>query len=103
MDKNEIAEKLIDAIAKGQEASGRPPGAINCASKPIDDISGFDSLTGVEAVVLLFKSLGCKPPVKNLFYSKEENRALTIEEISDNIYRFCLETKEVLPQLKWDD
>lgn len=97
MDKNKIAERLICAIAKGQEASGGRPGAINRATKPIDEISGFDSLTGVEAIAIVFNSLGCKPPVENLFFSKEESRALTIEEISDNIYRICLESQHVLP------
>ncbi len=94
MDKNEVTEKLIRAIAEVQEMSGRPFEAINSATKPVGGIQGFDSLNGVEAAVILSESLGCELPAETLFVSKKGKRSLSIAEISADISRIIKEEKD---------
>ena len=94
MKKHEITEKLIRAIKIVQKESGRPWQEIDSDTTPFGGVLGFDSLNGLEVAVDLSESLDCELQVENLFFSREENRALTIAEISDNIYSTCQETKD---------
>lgn len=94
MDKSEVTEKLIHAIAEVQKMSGRPSEMIDPATKPIGGIQGFDSLNGVEAAVILSESLGCELPAETLFVSREGKRALSIAEISADVSRIIKEEKD---------
>lgn len=94
MKKNEITKELIHAIKEVQKKSGRPWQEIGSDTKPFGGVLGFDSLNGLEVAADLSESLDCELPVENLFFSREENRALTVSEISDYIYRTCLEAKD---------
>ena len=94
MEKSEITKEFIRAITKVQNESGRPLGVIDSATKLVEDIQGFDSINGIEAVVILFKSLGCKPPAEIPFVSKDGKRSLSIAEISNNIFRFIRGEKD---------
>ncbi len=84
MDKSEVMGKVIDAIRQVQEVSGRPVGGIGPGTRPIRDMAGFDSLSGVEATVILSESLGHDiPDGDNPFVSKDGCRALSVSEITD--------------------
>ena len=86
MDKNEVTEKLIDAVRQVQGASGRPVGDVGLGTWPIRDLPGFDSLSGVEATVILSESLGYDiPDDHDPFISNDGRRALSIGEITDNL------------------
>lgn len=95
MNKEEVTAKVVDAVAQVQEASGQPSGHIDANVCPITDLDGFDSLSGLEATVLLSESLGHELPNDyNPFVSKDGRRALTIEEIADNLCSIlAVETK----------
>ncbi len=95
MDKSEVMGKVIDAVTQVQEASGRPVGNIGPGTRPIRDVSGFDSLSGVEATVILSESLGQDLPGDcNPFVSKDGRRPLSVSEITDNLCEIIgVETK----------
>ena len=53
---------------------------------PVRDMEGFDSLSGVEATVMLSESLGVDLPEDyNPFISNDGKRALSVSEIADNL------------------
>jgi acyl carrier protein len=86
MDKSEVMGKVFRAVTQVQEASGRPAGDIGSGTRPIRDVSGFDSLSGVEAMVILSESLGHNLPDDcNPFVSQDGRRALTIGEITGSL------------------
>ena len=87
MSRDGVMEKVIQAVAQVQEASGRAVGQISAGTRPMGDISGFDSLNGVEVTVDLSQSLGQELPNDNIFVSKDGRRALSIAEITDNLYK----------------
>ena len=95
MDKREVMAKVIDAVRQVQEASGRPVGNVNSATCPVRDVAGFDSLSGVEATVILSESLGHDLPDDcNPFVSKGLRRAPSVNEITDNLCEIIgLETR----------
>lgn len=85
MDRDAIREKVIGAIQQIQEASGRASGAIHPQTKPIEDVEGFDSMSGLEATIALSGSLGCEIRDNNLFVSGDGRRALSIAEVVDKL------------------
>jgi len=95
MDKSAVMGKVIDAVRQVQEASGRPVGNISGGTRPIQDVAGFDSLSGVEATVILSESLGHDlPDDYDPFVSKDGRRALSVREITDNVCEIIgVETK----------
>ncbi len=85
MEKQEIMTKVVHAVAEVHEASGRSIGGIGASTRPLQDLEGFDSLSGVEATVMLSESLGVDLPEDNPFISKDGKQALSIGEITDNL------------------
>ena len=86
MDKPQIVTKIIQTVAQVQEMSGRSSAGINTSTRPVGGVEGFDSLSGVEATVILSDSLGLRiPDDYNPFISKDGKRALTVEEIADGL------------------
>ena len=86
MDKIEVMQKVNHAVTQVQEASGRPLENINHSTRPIKDVAGFDSLSGVEATVILSESLGGDlPDDYNPFVSEDGRRALSVSEVTDNL------------------
>ena len=84
MDKQEIVTKVVQTVAQVQEVSGRPSAVIGVSSCPVGGVEGFDSLSGVEATVMLSESLGIDlPEDNNPFISKDGKRALSVSEIAD--------------------
>lgn len=89
MDKHEIVSKVVEAITQVQEASGRPSSGIDASMRPIQDVEGFDSLSGVEATVVLSEALGIDLPEEcNPFISRDGKRALSVEEIADSLHPY---------------
>jgi len=86
MENQEVITKVVQAVAQVQEVSGRPSGGIGSSTRPVRDMEGFDSLSGVEATVVLSESLGVDlPDDYNPFVSKDGRRALSVSEIADNL------------------
>jgi hypothetical protein len=76
-----ISLSLIKILTEVQELSGRPLCLMNNATKPIGDLDGFDSLSSIEATVMLESALGINADCDSLFISEDGAKALTIEEI----------------------
>lgn len=86
MNKPEIVTTVVDTIAKVQELSGRPTAGIGASTRPIGGVEGFDSLSGVEATMILSESLGVDLPGDyNPFISDDGRRALSISEIAEGL------------------
>lgn len=86
MEKLELVAKVVQAVAHVQEVSGRSSVGIGATTRPVGGVEGFDSLSGVEATVMLSESLGVDlPDDYNPFISRNGKRALTIDEIADNL------------------
>ena len=86
MDKQEIVTKVVQTVAQVQEVSGRPSAGIGPSTRPVGGVEGFDSLSGVEATVMLSESLGVDLPDNyNPFISNDGKRALSVGEIADNL------------------
>lgn len=86
MNKPEIVTTVVDTIAKVQELSGRPTAGIGASTRPIGGVEGFDSLSGVEATIILSESLGVDLPGDyNPFISDDGRRALSISEIAEGL------------------
>ena len=86
MEKQKIVTTVAQTVAQVQAASGRASGGIDASTRPLRDVEGFDSLSGLEATVMLSEFLGVDLPENyNPFISKDGNRALSVSEISDNL------------------
>ena len=86
MDKQEIVTKVVQTLAHVQEVSGRSSAGIGASTRPVGGVEGFDSLSGVEATVMLTESLGVDLPEDyNPFISNDGKRALSVSEIADNL------------------
>ena len=84
MDKNEVMDKVADSIRQVQEISGRTVAEISPNTCPFADVAGFDSLSSVEATVILSESLGVDLP-DSVFLPEEGARNLSVSEIADNL------------------
>ena len=86
MNKPEIVTRLVETIVRVQELSGRSSAGIGASTRPIGGVEGFDSLSGVEATIILSESLGVDLPGDyNPFISDDGRRALSISEIADGL------------------
>ena len=86
MDNQEIVTKVVRTVAHVQEMSGRPSAGIGASTRPVGGVEGFDSLSGVEATVMLSESLGVELPEDyNPFISTDGKRTLSVGEIADTL------------------
>lgn len=84
MDKVEIKEKVIQSVIRHQEMSGRSIGEVSGGTRPIGGVQGFDSLSGVEATLILSDLIGHDIPENiNPFIAEHGSRANTVDEIAD--------------------
>ena len=67
-----------------QQASGRSIEGIGPDTHPFKDVEGFDSLSGVEATVLLSDSVGWDLP-DSVFVPEQGSRALSVNEVADRV------------------
>ena len=84
MDRDDLLRCIIQAVIQTQEASGRSIGEIGPDTRPLKDLQGFDSLSGVEATVLLSEAVGCELP-DSVFAPQAGNRVLSVNEIGDRV------------------
>ena len=80
-----VSEALVEVLREVQEMSGKEMPAVSAELCPIGDLDSFDSLSGVEATVMLEVQLGIPLVVETVFVSKEGDRALSISEIATMI------------------
>ena len=89
MDKQEIVAAVVQTVAHVQKVSGRSSAGIGESTRPVGGVEGFDSLSGVEATVMLSESIGIDiPGGHNPFISSDGKRALSVSEIADNLSTF---------------
>ena len=86
MEKREIVTKVVQTVVEVQDTSGRASAGIDASTRPLQDVEGFDSLSSLEATVMLSESLGVTLPDNyNPFISKDGNKALSVNEIADRL------------------
>ena len=86
MNKEEVMAKVVQAATEVQRVSGRPSVDMGGNTRPIRDLAGFDSLSGLEATMHLSELVGCEfPDDYNPFVSKDGRRALSVQEIAAEI------------------
>lgn len=86
MNKEEIQNQLIGSIREVQKLNGYPREKIEANTKPLDDLTNFDSLCAVEATVMLSELL--KKDIEgdvNLFVSNKGD-SLSVSEIARRIH-----------------
>ena len=87
------ADQVITVITKVledlQRTSGRPCGALTATTTPIGDLAGFDSLSGIEATVMIEATLGCTFKTDNVLAqdTPEGRSALTVGEAASQIVK----------------
>ena len=86
MNSEEVMANVIKAAIQVQEISGRAASNLGSDTRPIRDLTGFDSLSGIEATIELSELMGHKfPDDYNAFVSKDGRRALSVQEIAEEI------------------
>jgi acyl carrier protein len=86
MSLDEIQAVVLDVLRDIQKLSGRPWDGLDPQSTPIGELDGFDSLTAVEATVMIEEKLGANDlDVESLFVSEDGSHALTVEEIGQRL------------------
>lgn len=92
MEKQLIIDKVVQTVTCVQQMSGRPSTEIGVSTRPVGGVEGFDSLSGVEATVMLSESLGVELPEDyNPFISTDGKRALSVGEIADTLSTYIKE------------
>ena len=81
--KEDIFEIIIGLLIKIQKLSGREVPKIDRNTVPIGGLQGFDSLNGLELVVMLPDGINWSR--ENLCVSKDGKRALNVQEIVERL------------------
>ena len=86
MSLDEIQAIVLEVLREVQTLSGRSWTGLDPTAKPIGHLHGFDSLSGVEATVIVEEKLGCRDlEVDSVFISEDGKRALTVREVAQRI------------------
>jgi acyl carrier protein len=87
-------ENVIAVIADLQKMSGQTDIDISESTCPIEDLAGFDSIRGVEAIVFLEEQFGVtiKGEV-SLFVAPDGTKSLNIREVTERINELLSPTK----------
>ncbi len=86
MTRQQVTAAVNEAIRQVQVMSGRKMGAIRSNTRPIGNLDGFDSLSGIEATVILAGLIGQDfPDNYNPFVFDTDRRAATLDEIVQNV------------------
>lgn len=81
MNVTQIAAALHDILTEVQEMSGRSTANLTGSDKPIGRLDGFDSLSSIEATIMIEVKLGIDAKCDSLFISEDGSKALTVEEV----------------------
>ena len=84
MSKDDIVRQVIEAVVQVQQASGRSAEGIEPDTRPFKDVEGFDSLSGIEATVLLSETLGRDLP-DSVFTPEQGDHVLSVNEVADRV------------------
>ena len=84
MNRDDIVRQVIEAVVEVQQASGRSIDGIGPDTRPFKDVEGFDSLSGVEATVLLSGTLGLDLP-DSVFTPEQGSQMLSVNEVADRV------------------
>lgn len=88
MTKDEIRVAVTAAIGEVEQRCGRAaPPAVPGDTRPVIDLSCWDSLLGVEATLIVEEKLGKELDVESIFVTDGENpRARTFDEIVNVLF-----------------
>jgi len=87
MTRDEVRSVIIEVLREVQQISGREWSDLALDATPIGCLDGFDSLSAVEATVMVEERLGCTIDIDSVFVSDNGKRALTLQEISERLSR----------------
>lgn len=76
-----IESLVIEVLQAVQESSGEVYTDLASNDSPIGKLAGFDSLTGIEATVMIEEKLNREINRDSVFVSEDGDRALTLAEI----------------------
>ena len=82
MRKAQAIQRVMDAICEIRTHSGKETVQLRANTRPLRDLDDFDSLSGVEAAVLLSNSVGFELP-DHIFTGSKGQRVPSIGEIAD--------------------
>lgn len=83
---SEIQTVVLDVLKEIQILGGRAWEGLDPDATPIGALDGFDSLTGVEATVMIEQKLGGQNlELESLFVSEDGKHALTVAEVAERI------------------
>jgi acyl carrier protein len=85
METKEIESVIVAVLREVQTISGREWADLGPESRPVGDLDGFDSLSGVEVTVAIEQKLECKFEIESIFTSDDGKRALNLKQISDRV------------------
>ncbi|MDO8589244.1 MAG: acyl carrier protein [Armatimonadota bacterium] len=85
MQPREIESVIVAVLRDIQTTSGRQWTELNQESRPLGDLDGFDSLSGVEVTVAIEQKLGCKFDTDSIFTSEDGKHALNLKQIGERI------------------
>ena len=88
MNRDDMVRQVIDAVVEVQQASGRSIQGVGPGSRPLKDVEGFDSLSGVEATAVLSQALGRDLP-DSVFAPEEGNPSPSVNEIADKVLDYA--------------
>ena len=84
MDKPKAVQQVMGAIREVRTHSGKESVQLGPNTRPLRDLDDFDSLSGVEAAVLLSESVGLDLP-DHIFTGSKGQRVPSIGEIADMV------------------
>ena len=88
MDSDSIKSVVVEVLMEVQKSSGMPYVDLVPEDKPIKKLDGFDSLTGIEATIMLEERLACEIDRDSAFVSEDGSRAMTLTEICKYLQKF---------------
>lgn len=93
MDRDEVRNLLVKAIAEIQHKSGRPVDTIDDEMRPMSDLEGFDSLNSEEVTVILLEDLVFDEDVNP--FAGDDGGELTIGQIADRLAKISKRKEKV--------
>jgi hypothetical protein len=93
MDRDEVRELLVKAIAEIQHQSGRAVDTLDDEMRPISDLEGFDSLNSEEVTVILLEDLVFEEDVNP--FAGDDGAELTIGQIADRLAKISKRKEKV--------
>jgi hypothetical protein len=97
MSKDEVSQKLCDAIQRFQELSGERKPKLTPETVPIGELPGFDSQRAMEVLVEVEGLLGCGLEGDvNLFVSKDGRHPLNIGQITNRIFNLITRHEDLV-------